>query len=178
MQWSHDLLSREERVLLRRLSVFSGGFTLRGRGAGVRLRRRRSASDCSTCSASLVDQSLVLAAEQGSAMRYRLLETMREFAGERLAEAGEQASLRARHRDAFLDLAERAGPQLETGRQREWLALLDPEAANLVAAIEHALRSDVQRALRFCAALYRWWGARGRFAEAELFHSRDAGGVR
>ena len=105
-------------------------------------------------------------------MRYRFLETMREFAGERLAEAGEQASLRARHRDAFLDLAERAGPQLETGRQREWLALLDPEAANLVAAIEHALRSDAQRALRFCAALYRWWGARGRFAEAELFHSR------
>ena len=171
VQWSHDLLTREERVLLRRFSVFSGGFTYEaaeqvcafGAVAPERLLDLLG---------SLVDQSLVLAAEQGSAMRYRLLETMREFAGERLAEAGEQASLRARHRDAFLDLAERAGPQLETGRQREWLALLDPEAANLVAAIEHALRSDAQRALRFCAALYRWWGARGRFAEAELFHSR------
>ena len=171
VQWSHDLLTCEERVLLRRFSVFSGGFTYEaaeqvcafGAVAPERLLDLLG---------SLVDQSLVLAAEQGSAMRYRLLETMREFAGERLAEAGEQASLRARHRDAFLDLAERAGPQLETGRQREWLALLDPEAANLVAAIEHALRSDAQRALRFCAALYRWWGARGRFAEAELFHSR------
>ena len=171
VQWSHDLLTCEERVLLRRFSVFSGGFTYEaaeqvcafGAVAPERLLDLLG---------SLVNQSLVLAAEQGSAMRYRLLETMREFAGERLAEAGEQASLRARHRDAFLDLAERAGPQLETGRQREWLALLDPEAANLVAAIEHALRSDAQRALRFCAALYRWWGARGRFAEAELFHSR------
>jgi predicted ATPase/DNA-binding CsgD family transcriptional regulator len=171
MQWSHDLLSREERVLLRRVSVFSGGFTYVaaeqvcafGAVTGERLLDLLG---------SLVDQSLVLAAEHGSVMRYRLLATMREFAGERLAEAGEQASLRARHCDAFLELAERAGPRLETGRQREWLALLDAEAPNLAAAIEHALRTDVQRALRFCAALYRWWAARGRFAEAELLHSR------
>ena len=51
--------------------------------------------------------------------------------------------------------------------------MLDSEAANLAAAIEHALRTDARRALRFCAALYRWWGARGRFAEAELFHARS-----
>ena len=95
-------------------------------------------------------------------MRYRLLETMREFARERLAEAGEQASLRARHRDAFLDLAERAGPQLETGRQREWLALLDAEAANLMAAIEHALRTDVQRGR--CGSALRCIGGGGRAA--------------
>jgi predicted ATPase/DNA-binding CsgD family transcriptional regulator len=171
LQWSHDLLSPGERVLLRRLSVFSGGFTYEvaervcafGAVAPERLLDLLG---------SLIDQSLVLTAEQGSVMRYRLLETMREFAGERLAGAGEQASLRIRHRDAFLDLAERASPQLESGRQREWLTLLDAEAANLVGAIDHALRTDVERALRFCAALYRWWGARGRFAEAELFHSR------
>jgi DNA-binding CsgD family transcriptional regulator len=58
-------------------------------------------------------------------------------------------------------------------RQREWLEVLDPEAANLAAAIECALASEPPLALRFCAALYRWWSARGRFAEAELAHSRS-----
>ncbi len=171
VEWSHELLSDDERVLLRRLSVFAGGFTYQAAEqvcAFDALERDRLLD----LLASLVDQSLVLAAEQGSAMRYRLQETMRQFARERLAEAGEEASLGARHRDAFLDLAEQAGPHLETGRQREWLALLDPEAANLMTAIEQSLRTDATRALRFCAALYRWWGARGRFAEAELIHAR------
>ena len=86
-------------------------------------------------------------------LRYRLLETVRQYGLERLAEAGEEEALRGRHRDAFLALAEEAGPQLETGRQGEWLDVLDPEAANLAAAIDHALRSDPPSALRFCAAL-------------------------
>ena len=66
-------------------------------------------------------------------MRYRLLETVRQYGLERLAEAGEEAALRTRHRDHFLALAEEAGPHLETGRQGEWLEILDPEAANLAA---------------------------------------------
>ena len=171
VQWSHELLSRDEQVLLRRLSVFAGGFTYEAAEevcAFDAVERDRLLDSL----ASLVDQSLVLASEQSFVMRYRLQETMRQFARERLAEAGEEASLGRRHRDAFLGLAEQAGPHLETGRQREWLALLDAEAANLMTAIEHAVRTDVTRALRFCAALYRWWGARGRFAEAELIHSR------
>ncbi|MGZ6692379.1 MAG: helix-turn-helix transcriptional regulator [Solirubrobacteraceae bacterium] len=171
VQWSHELPSRDEQVLLRRLSVFAGGFTYEAAEevcAFDAVERDRLLD----LLASLVDQSLVLASEQSFVMRYRLQETMRQFARERLAEAGEEASLGRRHRDAFLGLAEQAGPHLETGRQREWLALLDAEAANLMTAIEHAVRTDVTRALRFCAALYRWWGARGRFAEAELIHSR------
>lgn len=171
VQWSHELLSRDERVLLRRVSVFAGGFTFQTAEqvcAFDAVERDRLFD----LLASLVDQSLVLASEQGSVMRYRLEETMRQFARERLVEAGEEESLAARHRDAFLGLAEQAGPHLETGRQREWLALLDAEAANLMTATEQSLRTDVKRALRFCAALYRWWGARGRFAEAELIQSR------
>jgi predicted ATPase/DNA-binding CsgD family transcriptional regulator len=171
VQWSHELLSRDERVLLRRVSVFAGGFTFQTAEqvcAFDAVERGRLLD----LLAALVDQSLVLASEQGSVMRYRLQETMRQFARERLVEAGEEESLAARHRDAFLGLAEQAGPHLETGRQRDWLALLDAEAANLTTAIEHSLRTDATRALRFCAALYRWWAARGRFAEAELIHSR------
>ena len=93
VQWSHELLSRDERVLLRRLSVFAGGFTFEAAEqvcAFDAVERDRLLD----LLASLVDQSLVLAAEQGSVMRYRLLETMRQFARERLAEAGEEASLR------------------------------------------------------------------------------------
>jgi predicted ATPase/DNA-binding CsgD family transcriptional regulator len=171
VDWSHDLLSDDERVLLRRLAVFAGGFTQRAAeevcaGDGI---EPKAVLDLL---ASLVGQSLVIAAERDRAMRYRLLETMGEFALERLAEHGEEHQVRARHCDAYLALAEEAGPQHETGRQREWLERLDPETANLEAAIDYALATDPVRALRLCAALYRWWGARGRFAEAELAHSR------
>ena len=121
---------------------------------------------------SLVDQSLVIAEPRAQAMRYRLLETVREYGLERLTAAGETELVRDRHRDVFLALAEEAAPHLESPRQAEWLARLEPEAANLAAAIEHALGSDPSVALRLCAALYPFWRARGRFAEAALAQSR------
>ena len=70
----------------------------------------------------------------------------------------------------------RRRPQLETGRQREWLEVLDPEAANLAAAIDYSVRTKPSLALRFCPALRGWWRARGRFAEAVLAHSRSIEG--
>jgi predicted ATPase/DNA-binding CsgD family transcriptional regulator len=172
VDWSHDLLSDEERLLLRRLAVFAGGFTLEAVErvcAGDGLERDRVLD----LLGSLVDQSLVIAEERNSAVRYRLLETVRQYGLERLAAADEEATVRGAHRDVFLALAEEAGPRLETDRQREWFERLDPEAANLAAAIDWALRSDPALALRFCVALYRWWGGRARFAEAELAHSRS-----
>jgi predicted ATPase/DNA-binding SARP family transcriptional activator len=179
VDWSHDLLSTHERLLLRRVAVFAGGFTLDAVDlvcAGDGVERDRTLD----LLGSLVDQSLVIAEERQLGVRYRLLETVRQYGLERLAAAGESEGVSGRHRDAFLALAERAGPELETGRQREWLEVLDPDAANLAAAIDYALRSEPPLALRFCAALYRWWGARGRFAEAELAQSRslDACGER
>jgi predicted ATPase/DNA-binding CsgD family transcriptional regulator len=172
VDWSHELLSDAERVLLRRLSVFAGGFTLEAvdevcAGDAV---EREAVLDIL---ASLVDQSLMIVEETGAGVRYRLLETVRQYSLERLSEAGEEDVLRGRHRDHFLALAELAAPHLETGRQLEFLELLDPEAANLSAAIDFALGTDRARALRLCAALYRWWHARGRLAEAELSQSRS-----
>jgi predicted ATPase/DNA-binding CsgD family transcriptional regulator len=171
VDWSYDLLSADEQRLLRRLAVFVGGFTLESvervcAGAGV------SRDQVLDLLGSLVDQSLVMAEERNSAERYRLLETVRQYGLERLAEAGEKETVRDRHRDSFLALAERAGPLLETGRQREGCELLDPEASNLAAAIDHALRGEPVLALCFCAALERWWSDRGRLAEAELAQSR------
>jgi predicted ATPase/class 3 adenylate cyclase/DNA-binding CsgD family transcriptional regulator len=179
VEWSHELLSDDERALLRRVGVFAGGFTLEAAEevcAGDGIERDRVFD----LVVSLVDQSLVIADDQASAVRYRLLETVRQYGLERLAEACEEETLRARHVDFFLALAERAAPHLETGRQREWVEALDPEAANLAAAIDHALKSAPAVALRFCAALCRWWCTRGRFAEAQLAYSRslDACGER
>jgi predicted ATPase/DNA-binding CsgD family transcriptional regulator len=172
VDWSHDLLSDHERQLLRRVAVFAGGFTLDAVEqvcAGKGVERERVLHLLS----SLVDQSLVIAEERDSAVRYRLLDTVREYGLERLSESGEEDALRRLQCETFLELAEEAAPHLETGEQREWLELLDPEAANLAAAIDYALRSEPRRALRFCAALYRWWSARGRLAEAELALSRS-----
>ena len=115
----------------------------------------------------------MIAESREAGVRYRLLETVRQYGLERLAEAGEEETIRARHRDHFLVLAERANPHLETARLPEFLELLDPEAANLAAAIDCALATEPRLALRFGVALYRWWSARGRFAEAELAQSRS-----
>jgi predicted ATPase/DNA-binding CsgD family transcriptional regulator len=174
VDWSHDLLSAEERLLLRRVAVFAGGFTLDAVEevcVGDDIEHDRLLDVLG----SLVDQSLVIAEERESGVRYRLLETVRQYGLERLAAAGEGDAVRGRHGEFFLALAEQAGPELETGRQRECLERLDPESANLAAAIDWALRLKPPLALRFCAALYRWWGARGRFAEAELATSRSLG---
>ncbi len=97
----------------------------------------------------------------GREMRYRLLETVREYGLERLVEAGEEDALRGRHRDWFSTLALEAGPHLESPRQPVWLARLEPEAANLAAALDHALRTDPPDALRMCAVLYPFWRTRG-----------------
>jgi predicted ATPase/DNA-binding NarL/FixJ family response regulator len=171
VDWSYELLSEAERTLVRRLGVFSGSFSL---DAAERVCSTDGiqTNDVLDLLAELVDQSLVLAEEHGLEMRYRLLETVREYALERLAEAGEGERLRDRHRDFFLALAERAAPHLETGRQREWFEVLDPEAANLAAAIDYAIRSDPPLALRLCTALFMWWRAREILAQAEAAYSR------
>jgi predicted ATPase/DNA-binding CsgD family transcriptional regulator len=179
VDWSHDLLSTDEQTLLRRLSVFGGGFTL-GSVERVCAGGGLDGERVLDLLGSLVDQSLVLAEERDSVVRYRMLETVRQYGLERLDEAREERVLRDRHRDAFLELAEQAGPHLKTGRQAQWLMLLDPETANLAAAIDHAVASEPALALRLCAALHMWWRARGRLAEGELAQSRalDACGER
>ena len=119
---SHDLLSHDGRGLLRRLAVFAGGFTL---GAAEE-----------TCGGGRVDRDRVL---ELARVAGRTFAGDRRAAGcglERPAAADEQGSLRGRHRDFFLELAEQAAPHLETARQRKWLERLDPEAANLAAATD------------------------------------------
>jgi predicted ATPase/DNA-binding CsgD family transcriptional regulator len=161
VDWSHELLSPEERAVLRRLGAFAGGWTLEMAeevGADQRI-ERYAILDLVTA---LVDKSLVLAEERGPAVRYGMLETIRHYSAERLAESGERDRIRDRHLDVMLALAERAAPELETSRQPSWLPILDLEAANLAAAFEWALETDTPLALRLGIALTFYWKVRAR----------------
>jgi predicted ATPase len=171
VDWSYRLLSDQERVLFRRLATFTGGWTFDAvehvcAGDGL---DEYEILDLLT---SLVDKSLVVADEGRSAVRYRMLETVRDYALELLHESGELDLLRGRHRDYFLALAETAEPNLVTATESEWLEVLDPEATNLQAAIDWGAATDPEQALRLCLALTLWWKARGRFAAAELAYGR------
>ncbi len=166
VDWSYELLEQDERTLLRRLAVFNGGWTLD-------LAEDVTADDGLDRIAvldllgSLVDKSLVLVEDRERSTRYRLLETVRQYALDHLAGSPDELPVRDRHRDALLALAERVEPHLVTVDQHLWLQVLAAEDANLSAALEHAAKTDPDKALALAVALTFYWKLRGRFAAAE-----------
>jgi tetratricopeptide (TPR) repeat protein len=102
-------------------------------------------------------------------VRYRLLETIRQYAGEKLVEAGEAAATRDRHRDWYVALAERAEPELRGAGQEEWLQRLAAEHDNLRAALAWSLESDPGAGLRLAGNLWRFWAQRGYYAEGRYW---------
>jgi predicted ATPase/class 3 adenylate cyclase len=220
IDWSYDLLSEAERVLLRRLSVFAGGCTLEAAeavcGDGVDSWQLTVGSgDASPAAASpvdvrlptancqlstdavldllsrLTDKSLVIAEEFRGTVRYRLLETIRQYAQERLLQAGEVARLSSRHHDWYLALAETAEPHLTGPGQAHWLNRLEDEHDNLRAALQWSERQltvdsgqltegddgqpallstdhcQLSTALRLAGALWRFWMVRGYIREGQ-----------
>ena len=161
MDWSYHLLTDAEAALFRRLSVFVGGFTL-------------EAAEQVTCPTSevldflthLVNKSLVVADREQRDTRYHLLETIRQYAREKLLECGEDERIRRRHVDFFLRLAEEAHPKLAGAEQEEWSERLEAEHGNLRAAIEWLTeRGDAELGLRLGGALWRYWEMRGYLVE-------------
>jgi predicted ATPase len=169
VEWSYSLLSGAEQVLLRRLSVFAESFDLEAAEAVAGF-GDVEAFDVAGLLGSLVDKSLVVAEPAGTALRYRLLETIRQFAAERLAEAGadEAATTEAAHRGHFLAVAETAAPHLTGSGQGVWFARLDADQANLRRAADHAARDPdaTEQVLRFGVALRHYRMARSREREA------------
>ncbi len=169
VDWSYSLLNPAEQALLRLLSVFAEGFDLDA-VEGVCGGGDIEAFGTADLLGSLVDKSLVVAEQAGGALRYRLLETIRQFAAERLAEAGEEATAAAAaaHGQYFLALAEAAAPHLSGPGQGRWFARLDTDHANLRRAIEHAASDPdgTARVLRCGVALRGYWLARSRCREA------------
>jgi len=166
--WSYSLLAGAERLLLARLSVFAGSFDLDAAEA-VCGSGGLDVLEVAGLLGSLVDKSLVVAEPAGAGLRYRLLETIRLFAAERLAEAGgdQAAAVAAAHCAHFLAAAEQAAAHLTGPEQGKWLARLDADQANLRRAAGHAAgRPDgTALVLRLGVALNSYWWVRSRQPE-------------
>jgi predicted ATPase/class 3 adenylate cyclase len=169
IDWSYSLLNGAEQALLRRLSVFPDSFDLNAAEAVCGF-GDIDAFDVTGLLGSLADKSLVVAEPAGPALRYRLLETVRQFAAERLAEAGrdEADAVAAAHCAHYLAVAETAAPYLTGPEQGTWFAWLDADLANLRRAAEHAssIPAGTAQVLRFGVALRRYWMARSQDEEA------------
>jgi predicted ATPase/DNA-binding CsgD family transcriptional regulator len=168
VDWSWELLTGPERAVLAPLSVFAGGFGLAAAEA-VTAGPDVPAGEVLGHLGALVDKSLVQFGDAGAGPgRYRLLETVRQYAAERLDAQGLQTAQAARlaHRDYYLALAEVAAPQLKAPDQAAWLDRLDAEAGNLRAAIAFSLtQADPGPGLRLAASLRVYWRVRGHAAE-------------
>jgi predicted ATPase/DNA-binding SARP family transcriptional activator len=163
VDWSWELLTAAERVVLRRLSVFSGGASLEAAervcaGTGDGPNAAVEVWQVLELLTALTEKSLVVAEGEG-APRYRMLGTIKEYAGERLAEAGESDLARRAHLAHFTELVEEADPRLRGAEQLEWLALLEGEHDNIAAAMRGALAAgDAQGSMRLAAAAtWYWW---------------------
>jgi len=160
IDWSHDLLTPAERALFRRLAVFAGGWSLEA-AEDVCADETLAADDVLDLLSSLVDKSLVNADVAGA--RYRLLDTVRQYAEAKLRESGEEDATRARHVRCYLALAEAARPMLAGPEQGTWLARLDRDRGNILAA--HAACARIPggpaSALRLADVLMLYWINRG-----------------
>jgi predicted ATPase len=185
VDWSYELLSDEERKVFRRLSVFAGGWTLEAAEEVVSgqwpvaseksslttdhwpLTTSSSPLDTLDLLARLVDKSLVRVEECDGALRYGMLETIREYAWERLAESGEAEAALGAHRAWVVALAERARRHWQGPEEGAWIARLGQEHDNLRAVLqrERGEGSDPQRAVRLCTALTHFWVRRSHIAE-------------
>jgi predicted ATPase/DNA-binding CsgD family transcriptional regulator len=168
VDWSWDLLTGAEQMVLARLSLFAGGFGLAAAEA-VAAGPEVPAGEVAGHLGSLADKSLVQFGDNGAGPgRYRLLETVRQYAAGQLDALGPQAVYPARiaHRDYYLALAEQAAPHLEAAGQAEWLGRLDAELGNLRAATAFSLtQPDPEPGLRLATSLRKYWRTRGRTAE-------------
>ncbi|GLZ05242.1 SARP family transcriptional regulator [Actinomadura sp. NBRC 104412] len=165
VDWGYDLLDEAERRLFDRLSVFVGGFTLDaaeavcggsadGGGTAARLAR-------------LVDTSMV-AADHGDegTPRYRMLETLRAYGTERLAQSGDADAVRDRHAAYVLSMVGSARAALRDARQAEWGRRLEDERGNIRAALDWSIGTgDARTATRLVGALYKWWDQQGHYRE-------------
>jgi len=158
IDWSYDILTENERLLLRRLSVFAGGWTLDA-AEEVCAGDSIESYDVLDLLTQLVNKSLVVVMEysQSGETRYRMLETIRQYTREKLLEAGGSEIIRQRHLVYFVKLTEQAEPELVRSNQVFWLNKLDDELDNLRMALEWALATDVEAGLQITVFSWQFW---------------------
>jgi non-specific serine/threonine protein kinase len=176
LDWSYDLLSESEQRLFCRLAVFAGGWDLEA--AEAMADRREEALDLLS---RLVDKSLVVTEVEGEAVRFRLLEPIRQYAELRLRQSGDAEEAHRRHAACYLRLAERARPLLFGPDQEVWLDRLEAEQDNMRAALSryHSEIGEARTVLRLASKLWPFWSVRyphegGSWLEAALTEAQDA----
>jgi predicted ATPase/DNA-binding XRE family transcriptional regulator/Tfp pilus assembly protein PilF len=158
IDWSWNLISDSERALLRRLTVFAGGWTLEAAESVCSRNGGIKPQEVLELMTQLLAKSLVIANHHpGPERRFHLHETIRQYAFEKLIEAGEQEYIRSRHLNYFLDLSALAEPALHGPHQMEWYSRLTDERDNLRLALEHASRTDLEAGLSISARLMDYW---------------------
>ncbi len=169
LDWSYDLLDEAEKALYRRLAVFARGFSLEAAAAVAEDGEPTTEAVVSVLEglSSLTDKSLIHQMESvDGEPRFRLLQIVREYGRERLAESGEAAAVRQRHLLWYLRLAEQAAPQLRGPQQVTWLDRLEQEHNNLRAALRWAVETgQTELELRLVGALAEFWQRRGYLSE-------------
>jgi predicted ATPase/DNA-binding winged helix-turn-helix (wHTH) protein len=171
IDWSYDLLTERERAMLRRVSVFAGGWALASAeqvcsGQGI------DASDVIEQLTSHVDKSLVITDEQAGATRYRMLETVRQYALDRLRDRGEEKQWRGSHLGHFVALAEEFNEEKDGPKQQSWLTRIASEHDNLRAALAWSAERSPIEGLRLANALSAFWHIRGHLAEGSDWLAR------
>jgi predicted ATPase/DNA-binding SARP family transcriptional activator len=175
IDWSYDLLPAAQQAVLRKLSVFAGGFNLEAAEA-VCSEAPDHNFEVLTALTGLIDKSLLLTSSKNGEIRYQLLETIGHYASRKLDAAGELVETRRRHRDWFLSLAERAQPELRGSNQVKWFERLETEHDNLRAGFEWSLRQDqTESALRLASAMGFFWMFQGHIAEGREWLERAIG---
>lgn len=166
IDWSYNLLSPKEQLLLARLAVFVGGWTLEAAETVV---SGEPIEDWEVLDLmmSLIDKSLVMPQINGGASRYVMQETVRQYARELPEALAERVRLQERHRDHFVALAVEADPNLDGSQQNDWFNRLEQEHDNLRAALAVSLDTEraAAEALRLAAAIYWFWYVRGYISE-------------
>lgn len=167
IQWSHDLCTEGERLLWQRLAVFAGGFTLEAVEQAC-VDDRLDQHAVLDALAGLVGKSLVVREPDETVSRYRMLEVIRQFGSERLDEVGEREVWRRRHRDYYVDLAERFDREWFGAEQPEWMRLLEHEQANFRLAFAFSVDDpdEAPYALRMCVVLEHFFASHGSGGQA------------
>jgi predicted ATPase len=166
LEWSHHLLDPSEKVLFRRLGVFNGGFDNAAIAAVCSGPRQRRA--ITQIAAHLVDKSMVLN-EAPDRNRFRMLETIREYARDRAHVAGETRALGRRHAEYFLGMVDEHGPRLRSMGATQHLAELDRNLDNIRAALEWASANDHRLLRRLAVGMHSYWSSRCAFREALIW---------
>ncbi|MFC9833726.1 protein kinase [Rhodococcus sp. NPDC127530] len=170
IDWSHELCTEQEQLVWSRLSVFAGSVDLAAAepvcGGGL------APEELLDAVASLVDKSILNREESGSAVRFRMLDTLRDYGRERLQQGGEDLLVRRKHRDYYRQLVLDAEAEWISSRQLDWLARLEREQPNLREALEFCVSDGAAIGLEIAAALYPYWSARGLFSEGRHWLDR------